>query len=247
MWEHHTAVLFLKLLSSTSPSLNNPVPSSYHWHKSSCHSLALLALSCSGISGICHPAFLLPQLLNSHASPPRLQSPHNVVFYPLCPLPELALHICFKHASPGEASISVLLSSWTHAACVDVYLGPTVMSASCQGSELLGDGSDFSVSPGLRVMPGTLLGGALYIFRGRTKVSFLRYFPGALITVDLDLFWISIFFVASAIPSALDYGQLCVAGAGLLGQIWTLSFLQRLCPKNNSILMMVCALFSAFL
>lgn len=95
------------------------------------------------------------------------------------------------------------------------------MSASLQGSELLGDGSDFSVSPGLRVMPGTLLGGTLYIFRGRTKVSFLRYFPGALITADLDLFWISIFFffVASAIPSALDYGQLCAAGAGLLGQI----------------------------
>lgn len=93
------------------------------------------------------------------------------------------------------------------------------MSASLQGSELLGDGSDFSVSPGLRAMPGTLLGGAQYIFRGRTKVSFLRYFPGVLITADLDLFWISIFFVASAFFSALDYGQLCVAGAGLLSQI----------------------------
>lgn len=93
------------------------------------------------------------------------------------------------------------------------------MSASLQGSELLGHGSDFSVSPGLRAMLGTLLGGALYIFRGRTKVSFLRYFPGVLITADLDLFWISIFLVAFAIPSALDYGQLCVAGAGLLGQI----------------------------
>lgn len=51
------------------------------------------------------------------------------------------------------------------------------------------------------------------------RYLFLRYFPGVLITTDLDLFWISIFFVASAIPSALDYGQLCVAEAGLLDQI----------------------------